>query len=71
MNINDKILVLLSDDLSLETVYAVKNLKNLYTFSDVVLKNRIVKRNIDFRKNYLFNSAYSNISQADLVCLVG
>ena len=71
LNINDKILVLLSDDLSLETVYAVKNLKNLYTFSDVVLKNRIVKRNIDFRKNYLFNSAYSNISQADLVCLVG
>lgn len=64
-------LLLLNNDLSLESVYAVRNIKNSFLNTNLMLQECYNKKNIDFRQNYLLNTTYTLINKSDLVFLVG
>lgn len=71
LNIGKSNLLLLNNDLSLESVYAVRNLKNSFLNTNLMLQECYNKKNIDFRQNYLLNTTYTLINKSDLVFLVG
>lgn len=71
IRLDDYIHFFLTDDLSVETVYGIKILKNLLNNSEIILKNKLQLRNIDFRQNYLLNTTYSSINKSDCCFIIG
>jgi NADH-quinone oxidoreductase chain G len=70
-NIEESYLLLLNNDLSFETIYTIKLLKTRFKYINILIKDSLLKRNIDFRVSYLFNSTYLKIKQADFCFIIG
>lgn len=69
--INTKLLVIVGEDLSLETLYNMRTLKLFVHETVLLLKHRLIKKNVDFRQFYIFNTTYSGLSKGDVLVLVG
>jgi NADH-quinone oxidoreductase chain G len=69
--INTKLLIIIGEDLSLEALYNIRTLKLFLHETIILLKHRLVKKNVDFRHFYIFNTTYAGLSKGDLVVLVG
>ena len=52
-------------------LYIIKNLKDKFKNINLLVKDNLVKRNLDFRLFYLFNSMYKNFKEIDLCCIIG
>lgn len=67
----NKIGFLINNDISLESSYIIRLYSVSFKKINLYIENSLIKRNVDFRSNFLFNVTYLGINNSDIFFIIG